>query len=75
MTLRPGTDVPKNLFHIATYLIMIFVLVINSKMPTTFGIITFLTRPHEIVYSFEQGKITISLYFDSFEDFKFHAQL
>ena len=70
----PGPEVIK-LFSCSTQLRLKFILLINVKMPTIVGILTFMSR---INYRLWSSKPSISRYlgyFGIYEPFKFHAQL
>ena len=54
---------------------MKFFLLINVKMPTIVGILTFINRKNSILSLFESEKSWISWYFYTYEHLKFHAQL
>ena len=69
-----GPEVIK-LFSCSTQLSMKFFLLINVKMPTIVGILTFISRENSILGSSESEKSWISWYFHTYEHLKFHAQL
>ena len=71
---RPGPEVIK-LFSCSTQLSMKFFLLINVKMPTIVGILTFMSRKNSILHLSEPDKSWISWYFYAYEHLKFHAQL
>ena len=50
-------------------------LLINVKMPTIVGILTFMNRKNSIIGSSESEKNLIFQYFYTYEFLKFHAQL
>ena len=54
---------------------MKFFLLINVKMPTIVGILTFMSRKNSILSLSEPEKCCISWYFHTYKHFKFHAQL
>ena len=54
---------------------MKFFLLINVKMPTTVGILTFMSGKNSIIGLSEPKKCRISWYFYTYEHLKFHAQL
>ena len=54
---------------------MKFFLLINVKMPTIVGILTFMSRENSILHLSEPDKSWISWYFYTYEHLKFHAQL
>ena len=60
------------LFSCSTQLNTKFILLINVKMPTIVGILTFMSR---INTTSERLKSRIGLYFSFYEQLKFHAQL
>ena len=59
----------------STQLSMKFFLLINVKMPTIVGILTFMSRKNSILGWSEPGKSWISRYFFTYGHLKFHAQL
>ena len=59
----------------STQLSIEFFLLINVKMPTIVGILTFMSRKNSIIGLLEPGKSWISWYFYIYEHLKFHAQL
>ena len=54
---------------------MNFFLLINVKMPTIVGILTFMSRKNSLLHLSEPDKSWISWYFYTYEHLKFHAQL
>ena len=54
---------------------MKFFLLINVKMPTAVGILTFMSRKNGILSLSKPEKSWISWYFHTYEHLKFHAQL
>ena len=50
-------------------------LLINVKMPSTVGILTFMSRKNSILSLSEPEKCWISWYFHTYEHLKFHAQV
>ena len=69
-----GPEVIK-LFSCSAQLRLKFILLINVKMPTIVGILTFISR---INYRFRRSKPSISIYLDYFSNYevlKFQAQL
>ena len=69
-----GPEVIK-LFSCSTQLSLKFILLINVKMPTIVGILTFMSRINYQCLRFEPE---FSIYFDYssiYEQLKFHAQL
>ena len=70
----PGPDV-KKLFSCSTQLILKFILLIKVKMPTTVGILTFISMIYDMPCLYKP-EISIYLgYFSIYEQLKFHAQL
>ena len=64
------------LFTCSTHLLMKFIMLINVKMPTVVGILTFIGRINITSESFKQEKIIIStMYNFTFDGLKFNAQL
>ena len=72
--LHPGSDIIK-LFSCSTELSMKFFLLINVKMPIIVGILTSMPRKNSILGFSETEKCRISLYFHTYEQLKFYAQL
>ena len=71
---RPGPEVIK-LFSCSAQLRLKFILLINVKMPTIVGILTFISR---IKYRHWSSKLSVSIYlgyFSIYEQLKFHTQL
>ena len=58
-----------------TQLSMIFFLLINVKMPTIVGILTFMSKKNSILGLSEPEKSWITWYFYIYENSKFHTQL
>ena len=71
---KPGPEVIK-LFPCSTQLSMKFFLLINIKMPTIVGILTFMSRKNSILSLSELEKCWIYWYFHTYEHLKFHAQV
>ena len=71
---QPGPEVIK-LFSCSAQLSMNFFLLLNVKMPTIVGILTFVSRKNSILGLSESDKRWISWYFYTYENLKFHAQL
>ena len=71
---RTGPEVIK-LFSCSTQLNMKFFLLINVKMPTIVGILTFLSEKNSILGLSEPKKAEFLDIFYTYEHFKFHAQL
>ena len=74
LVMRPGPEVIK-LFSCSAQLRLKFILLINVKMPTIVGILTFISS---IYYRLWNSKPSISInlgYFCIYEDLKFQAQL
>ena len=63
------------LFSCSIQLSMKFFLLINVKMPTIVGILTFMNRKNSILGLSEPEKAELSWYFYTYEYLKFHAQL
>ena len=59
MTIKPGTEVIE-LFSCSTQLSLKFFLLINVKMPTIVGILTFMSRKNSILGLTEPEKCCIS---------------
>ena len=59
----------------STQLSIKFILLINVKMPTTVGILTFISRINTASESFKARKSFIFYNFTLYEPLKFHAQL
>ena len=75
LNIEPGPEVIK-LFSCSTQLSMKIFLLINVKMPTIVGILTFMSRKNSILGLSESlKKSLISRYFYTYEHLKFHAQL
>ena len=69
-----GPEVIK-LFSCSTQLRLKFILLINVKMPTIVGILTFMSRINYQFFSFE-SEFSINFdYFNIYGHLKFHAQL
>ena len=71
---QPSPNVIK-LFSCSTQLSMKFSLLINVKMPTIVGILTFKSGKNSILGLSELKISQISCYFYTYEHLKFHAQL
>ena len=71
---QSGPEVIK-LFSCSTQLSMKFFLLINVKMPTIVGILTFMSWKNSILGLPEPKKGRISWYFYTCEHLEFHAQL
>ena len=71
---QPGPEVIK-LFSSSAQLSLKFILLINVKMPTIIGILTFMSRINYWFLSFETEFSTFFDYFNIYEQLKFHAQL
>ena len=72
--LSTGPEVIK-LFSYSTQLSTKFILLINVKMPTIVGILTFISRINTASESFKARKIFIFQHFTFYEQLKFHVQL
>ena len=70
----PGPEVIK-LFSCSTLLRLKFILLVNVKMPTIVGILTFTSRINYSFLYFEPEFSTIFYYFSIYQQLKFHAQL
>ena len=70
---RPGPEVIK-LFSCSTHLSMIFILLINVKMPTTVGIFTFISRINSTSGGIKVSKIFIFHHVNFCEELKFHVK-
>ena len=62
-------------FHVQLSWAWIFFLLMNVKMPTIVGILTFMSRRNSILGLSEPEKIWISWYFCTYEHLKFYGQL
>ena len=73
----PGWSDPEviKLFSCSTQFSTKFFLLINVKMPTIVGILTFRSRKNSILSLSESEKSWISWYFYTYEHLKFHAHL
>ena len=69
----PGLEVI-NLFSCSAKLRLKFILLINVKMPTIVGILTFISRINYSLMEFVPVFSTDFGYFTIYEQFKFHAQ-
>ena len=69
-----GPEVIK-LLSCSTRLSMKFFILINVKMPTVVGFLTFMSRKNSILGLCESEKSLVSWYFYAYEHLKFHAQL
>ena len=63
------------LFQYSTQPSTKFILLINVKMATIVGILTFISRINTASESFKARKIFTFQYFTFYEQLKFHAQL
>ena len=70
--LKPGPEVIK-LFSCSTQLSMKFFLLMNIKMPTVVGILTFVRRKNSILGLSEHKKAECLDIFYTYEHLKFHA--
>ena len=73
MGLAPGPEVIK-LFLCSTQLSLKFILLINVKMPTIVGILTFMSRINYQFLRLEPEFFNYFDYFSVYEQLKFHAQ-
>ena len=71
---RPGPEVIK-LFSCSTQLSTKFIMLINVKMPTIVGILTFISMLNATSESLKARKVGIFLLFSFYEQLKFHTQL
>ena len=55
--------------------LMLFLLLINVKMPTIVGILSFMTRRNSIISLSEPEKADFFLYFHTFKNLEFYIQL
>ena len=62
------------LFSCSTQLSTKFILLINVKMPTIVGILTFISRINTISKSLNARKISVFQHFGFYEQLKFYAQ-
>ena len=69
-----GPEVIK-LFSCSTQLSMKFIMLINVKMPTIVGILTFISRINTTSESLKARKVFVFRHFKFYEQLKFHAQL
>ena len=69
-----GPEVIK-LFSCSAQLRLKFILLINVKMPTIVGILTFISRINYQILRYEPEFSTNFDYFSIYEQLKFHAQL
>ena len=74
LSVTTGAEVIK-LFSCSAQLSLKFILLINVKMPTIVGILTFMSRINYWFLSFETEFSTNFDYFNIYEQLKFHAQL
>ena len=73
-TEKTGPEVIK-LFSCETQRIMKFILLINVKMPTIVGILTFISMINTTPERLKARNFFICPYFSFYEQLKFHAQL
>ena len=69
-----GPEVIKH-FPCSTQLSTKFILLINVKMPTIVGILTFISRINATSERLKARKVFVSRYISFYEQLKFHAQL
>ena len=74
ITLRPGPEVIK-LLPCSTQLSTKFILLINVKMPTIVGILTFISMINTTSERLKARNFFIRRYFSFCKQFKFRAQL
>ena len=72
--MRPGPEVIKR-FSCSTQLSMEFFLLINVKMPTVVGILTFMSRKNSILALYDPENAQFLDIFHTYEHLKFRAQL
>ena len=72
--IRPGPVVIK-LFSYSTQLSTKFILLINIKMPTIVGILTFISMINKTAERLKARNFFLCWYFSFYEQLKFHAQL
>ena len=73
-TIIPGPEVIK-LFLCSTQLSMKFIMLINVKMPTSVGILSFISMINTTSESLKARKVIIFHRFRLYEQLSFHAQL
>ena len=71
---KPGSEVIK-LFSYSTHLSTKFILLINVKMPTIVGILTFISMINTTCERLKARNVFICRYFSFYEHLKFHAEL
>ena len=74
LNLRPGPEVIKPFLR-STQLSIKFIMLINIKMPTIVGILTFISMINNPSESLKARKIFIFQHFSFYEQLKFRAQL
>ena len=76
-TFTPQSSGPEviKLFSCSAQLRLKFILLINVKMPTIVGILTFISRINYQILRYEPVFSTNFDYFSIYEQLKFHAQL
>ena len=74
ISLRPGPEVIK-LLSCSTQLSTKFILLMNVKMPTVVGILTFISMKVTTSERLEARSFFICQYFSFYEQLKFRAQL
>ena len=74
MSMKPGPEVIK-LFPCSTQLSKKFIMLINVKMPTVVGILTFISMINTASESLKARKISIFQHFTFYEQLKVHARL
>ena len=72
--LAPRLEVIK-LFSCSSQLCMKIFLLINVKMPTTVGILTFMSGKNSILALSGPKKLNFLIFFYTYDHLKFHAQL
>ena len=74
LSIDPRPEVIK-LISCSTQLSLKFILLINVKMPTVVGILTFMSRINYQILKYKPEFSTHFDYFSIYEQLKFHAQL
>ena len=74
LRLRPGPEVIKH-FSCSTQLSITFIMLINVKMPTKVGILTFLRMINKTSESLKARKVFNFQHFSFYEQLKVRAQL
>ena len=74
LSVSPGPEVI-NFFHCSNQLSTKFILLINVKMPTIFGILTFISMINTTPERIKARNVFICRYFSFYEQLKFLAKL